>query len=451
MSPESTSIAIIGAGPAGLTLARLLLVSPLFTTSSSTTPKLTLTIFEKDPSPHARYDQGGTLDLHPATGLAAVKAMDLTDQVARYLRYDGEEMAIVDKLGTELIHIKDASSNNLDARPEIDRKRLQEILLESVMGKDGERVSMVRWGKQLASIDEATGVLTFKDSNTDGPFDLVVGADGAWSRVRPVLTKIRPHYSGVTGFELQIHAPRQNHPDLNRQVGRGTIFAMSDRKSLIAQRLGDDTIKVAAYTLREEGYAAQICGRGPDGKMTASQDEIKQAILELYADWNEDLTRWVDAATVVRPWDLYELHVGHRHEHKKGYTVLSDAAHLMTPFAGEGVNAGMKDSLELSGAIVSALTEGSDLDEAVKQFEEAMFVRGREVQLDTMRNKTAMFREDAPVGFLTAQASEAVKMFWADPARSWLAWAAAQPLRALAWTYFSSIVVVGRWTGWWKL
>ena len=58
----------------------------------------------------------------------------------------------------------------------------------------------------------------------------------------------------------------------------------------------------------------------------------------------------------MKPWNLYELPVGHTFEHKQGYTLISDAAHLMTPFAGKGVNAGMKDALELSSTIVNPLT-----------------------------------------------------------------------------------------------
>src|SRR5580692_1600582 len=88
-------IAIIGAGPAGLTLARLLHVSEV---------KVDVTLYELDVSSTSRPDQGGTLDLHTDTGLAAIRKCGLWDSFRKYARYDGAELIIADKNATELIH-----------------------------------------------------------------------------------------------------------------------------------------------------------------------------------------------------------------------------------------------------------------------------------------------------------------------------------------------------------
>lgn len=438
MAAKPLSIAIVGGGPAGLTLARLLLVSPV-------ADRLDLTIFEKDASATARAYQGGTLDLHPETGLAAIKAMDLWDDFQKQARYEGEELVIADKNNVQLVHMQQATDTNLDARPEIDREKLKDMLLTSVLQcEKGNHV--VKWGKHLRSVNESTAVLSFADGSTAGPFGLIVGADGAWSRVRPVLTDVRPHFSGVCGIEMHISDPAKEHPDISNMIGRGSYFVFSDGKALMAQRMGDDSLKASYWTMEDEGYSAKLISEH------VSNEALKEAILSHLPDWAPELRAIVRASTRFRPWNLYELPVGHRFQHKKGFTLISDAAHLMTPFAGEGVNAGMRDALELSKAIIDSAgssTDVSNLDAILQEFEEAMFVRGKKVQTQTMNNKVYMFRSDAPVGYLVRMTDEVANMFGKDPTRGFW-WVAIQPVKWIAWVYFFSISFWGRWRRWWR-
>lgn len=75
-------IAIIGAGPAGCTLGRLLYLA-----------KVDFVIFERETSPAMR-GQGGTLDLRTKGGLAAVKKADLFEEFLKFARYDGEALCV---------------------------------------------------------------------------------------------------------------------------------------------------------------------------------------------------------------------------------------------------------------------------------------------------------------------------------------------------------------------
>jgi 2-polyprenyl-6-methoxyphenol hydroxylase-like FAD-dependent oxidoreductase len=95
--------------------------------------------------------------------------------------------------------------------------------------------------------------------------------------------------------------------------------------------------------------------------------------------------------------------VGCKWEHKKGFTLIGDAASLMTPFAGEGVNKAMKDSLELAELIGKSQDPNDDLtlDQAVLLYEQLMFPRAEKIQAMTMNNKQNVFGPDAPIGFLT--------------------------------------------------
>ena len=378
MSPPS--IAIIGAGPAGLTLANLLL--PLTTTN-----QITLKIYDLDPSATSRADQGGCLDLHPNDGLAALDKCGLLDRAKPLLRYEGEELTIADLNGTRYIHMTEAPDiEGHDARPEIDREQLKGILLDGVK-------QWVTWGKKLTRVDEARRVLVFEDGSEAGPFSLVVGADGAWSKIRSVLTDVRPVYSGICGFEGNVPVPVPEA--VSKMVGRGSYFAVSGGRGLTGQRQGNDSVKIGMWLKRDQNFVDELWS-----STGGRQDELKAAVLQEYAEWSEDLRNWVKCCQVKRKWVLHELPVGTTWDHKEGWTLIGDAAHLCTPFAGLGVNAAMKDALELVELIEKAVKEEITLDKAVEDYEKGMFPRAKTVQDDTMTNKIGMYSQDAPIGFL---------------------------------------------------
>lgn len=241
------NVAIIGAGPAGLTLASLFYSSKFFN-------KIHLTIFERDTSPTSRPDQGGSLDLHTDTGLAAIHKRGLWEGFLKYARFEGEELIIADKNATKLVHKggrkRPHQYGNPSDRPEIDRKKLKEIFLNSLP------MDMIQWGHHLRKVTE-DGKLKF-DCKKDflGLFDLIIGADGAWSRVRARLTEVEPTYSGVSGFEMIIREASKTCPQVDQIMGRGGYVALSDCKFLSAQRMGDDSLEVRSWNVLPEGQKA---------------------------------------------------------------------------------------------------------------------------------------------------------------------------------------------------
>ncbi|KAI4148359.1 MAG: hypothetical protein LQ340_005116 [Diploschistes diacapsis] len=357
------NIAIIGAGPGGLTLGRLLHLAGI-----------PFAIFEGEANAAVR-GQGGTLDLHEDTGLLAIKKGGLWDAFKKYVRYDGEAVILSDKEFNK-IYEKDGAAGEQDStgRPEIDRKRLREILLESVPAEK------ILWGRRLKSLGEDF-TLTFQDGSTESGFDLVVGADGAWSKVRPLLTDVKPFYTGINGIALQIVNAESRAPDLYKMVNKGSVFSFSDGKSIVAQYNGDGSVQVSTWFRAPEDWSQMT------DKDVKDNAQTKVFLGEIYTEWSPHLKALFERAdndyNVER--SLYMLPVDHRWSHRRGVTLLGDAAHLMTPFAGEGVNVAMTDAMHLADAIIKS-AEPDDFDANVKAFEEEMFVRAGEVQALTKAN-----------------------------------------------------------------
>ncbi|GAB1518913.1 hypothetical protein RhiTH_001978 [Rhizoctonia solani] len=377
MSPR---IAIIGAGPGGLTLACILARHSIIPT-----------VFEREPSPDCRQ-QGGTLDLHTHSGQQALRDAGLWDQFLKHARYDAQTAKVVLKSGDIVFEDgPDEDKESAGSRPEIDRTALRNILLESF------GISNVKWDHALASVeptDDHKHDLHFKNGQVEVGFDLVVGADGAWSRVRPRVTSIAPFYSGVSAIEFNISNPTGPRFDyINGLVGKGSMFSFSDQKNITAQRQGTGSIRI--YT------AFAMSNVGPDWlNNTFNPNDViatKAKVLTFYEDWDPRLRDFIQLADddfiAFRP--MYMHPIEHTWEPCLGLTLLGDAAHLMTPYAGEGVNITMWDSLELAKKIVEG-TKSGDLNRTVREYETDMFKRSSESKKRTDRNKVALFSKEFP-------------------------------------------------------
>ncbi|KAK0705427.1 tetracycline resistance protein from transposon [Lasiosphaeris hirsuta] len=372
----SPKIAIIGAGPAGCMLARLLHLA-----------NISVTVFEGEASPNYR-SQGGTLDLHTTTGLAAVKEAGLFEQFLSKARYDGDAMQITDK-DLKILFERGPSltPSDLDAsgkpraglaeqRPEIDRADLRRILTEALPP------SIINWNSHLTGFDPETGTLTFLRGAPESGFDLVVGADGAWSKIRAVICPAiaKPDFSGIGLLQLSIPSAATTAPAVHAAVRGGNLFASDNGCRVALQQLGDGSIQISlALAVSSEDWAnADECGFDAHSLTSVQAALTTPSASPWYRAWHPVLISALLAAqTAPVPRTLYQLPVGFRWAHTKGATLIGDAAHLMTPFAGEGVNVALMDALVLARAIVRAAGEGTEggLERAVEEYEEEMWPR----------------------------------------------------------------------------
>ncbi|NEA56121.1 FAD-dependent monooxygenase [Streptomyces sp. SID13666] len=354
MNTTTPRIAIIGAGPGGLVCARILQQHGL-----------TPTVYDLDASPTAR-DQGGTLDMHPESGQHALRAAGLLEEFLTLARPEGQQVRLVSRDGRVLFDAAPPGTDPEVGNPEIDRGQLRDLLLDSL------KPDTVRWGHQLtraASLgDEGTHRLHFTDGTT-AEVDLVIGADGAWSKVRRLLSDALPDYTGVTFVEAGLDDADTRHPQLAALTGDGTMLALDNNQGVIAQRTSGGHIRTYLGMRTDENWHQRA------GLDLTDATAVREALLKEFAGWSPDLLAFItdtDTGYVNRP--LYALPVPHTWRHTPGVTLLGDAAHLMSPFSGLGANLAMLDGADLARAVIRHPT----IDDAITAYEDVLLPRSVE-------------------------------------------------------------------------
>ena len=327
---QACKYAIIGGGLGGLTAARVMQGQGL-----------KVAVFERDASREARR-QGGSLDLHPESGLWALSQAGLDAKFRALARPEGQDMRIFDKHGQVLWdEVSGPDQPPLTERPEIDRPLLRALLMDSL--SEGT----IQWGSALTAVEQpvsedACYTLRFVDGSA-ATAEVVIGADGARSRVRPLVTEAQPSYCGVSYLELGIPEADRLHPEASALVGQGSMFALSDDKGIMAQRNGDGRIRIYV-ALRIP--ASDFESLGID--LGATTDARRAAVAKQFAGWAPEITGLIEACDgTCLPWPLYALPAGLRWPSHPRVTLLGDAAHLMAP-SGEGANLAMQDGAELA-------------------------------------------------------------------------------------------------------
>ncbi|MEV4567912.1 NAD(P)/FAD-dependent oxidoreductase [Nonomuraea sp. NPDC049419] len=353
-------IAVVGAGLGGLTLARVL--------HRNGHP---VTVLERDTAPDAR-PPGGTLDLHENLGQRAIARAGLTTGFERLARPEGQAMRILGSDGTVLRDWRPRPGER--ANPEIDRGQLRDLLLGPLD---------VQWGTNVTEVVPGApgGVLVRSADGSAHTYDLVVGADGAWSRVRGALSPATPRYTGVTLLETSLDDVDTAHPDLARLIGDGALAVYGVNRAVVAQRNSGGHVKVYAQFRAPLDWHADparhlgLTGRpalGSAGLDPADPDAVRPLLEALFDGWATPVLDLLRRGTTFAHRPLHVLPVGHTWDHVPGVTLLGDAAHLMPPL-GVGANLAMIEGAELADALTQA--GDGEVDAAVRAFEERMQTR----------------------------------------------------------------------------
>jgi 2-polyprenyl-6-methoxyphenol hydroxylase-like FAD-dependent oxidoreductase len=355
-------ITIVGAGLGGLTLASVLHRNGI-----------TAVVYDADLSATSR-PQGGMLDIHPDTGQAALRAAGLLEAFGKLTLEHGDAMRILDKTGA----VRMAHDGN-GQRPEIDRGALRNLLLSSLPP------GLVRWNARVTGIsrEESGFELSFADSSV-ATAGILIGADGAWSKVRPLVSEASPFYSGISFVELRYLDADRKHPTAAALVGKGLMFALSDERGIFGHREPDNELCVYAALKVPADWSRQ----------PISRDVLHQHFHGWHADFHELLA---NSDGDLLPRSIWMLPEGHSWPRTSGVTLLGDAAHLMSPFAGEGANLAMIDGADLATAIVA---HPNDIERAFAAYEATMFPSAREAAAESAAGLELAFEANAPQAML---------------------------------------------------
>jgi 2-polyprenyl-6-methoxyphenol hydroxylase-like FAD-dependent oxidoreductase len=346
------TVTIIGAGLGGLTLARVLHVHGV--------PSA---VYEAETSPTARK-QGGMLDIHDYNGQLALAAAGLMTEFQGLILDGRQATRVLDPDGTVLL---DQPDDNTGGRPEVQRGELRRLLLDSLPP------GAVHWGHKVSgarALGDGRHEVTFADgaSIVTG---LLVGADGAWSKIRPLLTDAVPAYTGTSFVETYLYEADTRHPAAAKAVGGGSLMVPAPDKGIHAHRESGDTLHTYAALTRPRDWFDAI-------DFTDAATATARVARE-FDGWAPELTALItdgDTPPVLRPH--YELPIGHRWDRVPGVTLVGDAAHVAAP-NGEGANLAMLDGAELGQAIAG---NPGDIEAALDAYEQAMFPRSKAIAED---------------------------------------------------------------------
>lgn len=351
---ENKRIAIIGGGPGGLTLARLLQLKGV-----------DVKVYERDMNRNVRV-QGATLDLHFESGLKVMKAADLMDSLKANYRPGADKGRILD-IHTNIIydeHTKESFDDfqNEMFRPEIDRGPLREMLLNSL------KPDTVVWDSQFQSMipfDDGWK-LEFKNAKTAFA-DIVIGADGVNSKIRPFVTSTKPFYSGKTIIQGNVPDSETTIPNIHQLLKGGKIYAYDGEKFLHVSSKGDGSLDFYVSCKKDENWVKN------SGINFSDKKQVITWFQEEFSAWDSiwlTLAEYANLPLLIRP--QYCMPLDQNWDTLPNLTILGDAAHPMPP-SGEGVNLAMLDSLELSECLTN--TKFKNIQTAMETYEKQMLTR----------------------------------------------------------------------------
>jgi 2-polyprenyl-6-methoxyphenol hydroxylase-like FAD-dependent oxidoreductase len=371
---DNKQVAIIGGGPGGLTLARLLQLQGV-----------KVSVYERDIDQNVRQ-QGSTLDLHYDTGLKALSVAGLMDEFKKKYR-PGADKSIVVNNKMEIIMDEHAGKPDQDFgdeyfRPEIDRGPLRDLLIASL-----EKGTIV-WNSKFTELKPSgAGCEIMFENGSSSYADLVIAADGANSRLRKYITDISQVYSGVTSIEGNIYNAEVNAPKLWKLVNGGSMFALEKGKTISFITKGDGTLTFLIGLKKPENWLAD------SGIDLSDRTSVEAWFKEEYSDWNRDWDElFATDAVIMVPRLWYHFPIDQHWESLPNLTMIGDAAHRIPAYAGEGANQALADALDLYESLCCQSFE--TMKEAISSFEQKMLDRSVVATEESLRNTEGFHSEN---------------------------------------------------------
>ncbi|MGG1923078.1 NAD(P)/FAD-dependent oxidoreductase [Chryseobacterium sp. NRRL B-14798] len=368
---DNKSIAIVGGGPAGLTLARLLQLKGA-----------DVKVYERDFNKNARV-QGSPLDMHEDSGLAAIRKAELLEEFKQAFRPGADRTLIMNEKAEIFFNDHETKPEedfgHEHFRPEIDRGPLRNMLLESL------HPETVIWNSHFLSMERQNEgwLLHFKNGKSVYA-DIVIASDGANSKIRPYLHTHKPVYSGI--IMLEGNVSKENAPQIDALIKGGKIMAFGNSQNILMGQKGNGDLGFYASFKADENWPAT------SGLDFSDQAQMLKWFKTEYSEWAsiwEEL--FENAMTPFIPRMIYSMPLDQTWETQPNLTLIGDAAHVMPPFAGEGANMAMLDALELSEHLTG--NNYTIVKEAISAYEHHMRKRAAAATQESLENGERMHSE----------------------------------------------------------
>jgi tetracycline resistance monooxygenase len=361
---KNKKVAIIGAGPVGLTMGRLLQQQGI-----------DVKVYERDKDPQVRI-WGGTLDLHKDSGQEALQKAGLLEN---YYTMSLPMGVVLANAQGDVLAVKSPQYDN----PEINRNSLRKLLLDSLKG------DTVVWNRKLTSLSTHEGrwVLHFGNQAT-ATADLVIGANGGMSKVRAYVTDTRIEETGTSIIQGDVPQPETRCPDFYRLCNGNRLMTAHQGNLLVANPDNNGALTYGVIFKRPEEWLDH------DELDFKNVGHVIRFLADRLSSWHECYQKLFRATSFFVGLSIRKLPLDKPWKSNRSLpiTLIGDAAHVMPPFAGQGVNIGLVDALRLSENLMN--NKFDTIEAAISDYEQSMFAYAKEAQSASSKNEAEMIHPD---------------------------------------------------------
>ena len=304
-----------------------------------------------------------------------ISAVPTTITVHRYA--DGEPLAFE--------HGFDENLRRKYGEPFLDihRADLQRLLYERARELGVE----VLLGTRLSSVkhDQARPEVLL-GSGESLSCDLVVGADGLWSRCRETLLgrSDEPLPTGDLAYRIVLTVDQLDNPKLREWVTNPAVHFWIGPHS-----------HVVGYSMKS-GNMYNIVLLCPDNlpngiaRESGSVDEMRA----LFENWDPILTQFLDCVKTVDKWKLMHRPEMERWTNDLGnFVLMGDACHPMLPYLAQGANSSLEDGAVLGG-LLGYVSRKEQARDAAMMYEQLRKKRGEAIARQTFEQRNAFHMPD---------------------------------------------------------